>query len=69
MREPKRIDTFCDEFAKVWKENCPDWRFGQLMSNISTSCSKDIFNMEEDEMMKCIKAYFNIPVDEDIKTK
>ena len=24
MRKVERIDTFCTELAKIWKENCPD---------------------------------------------
>ena len=29
MRDPERIDKFCERLAKAW-ENYPDWRFGQL---------------------------------------
>ena len=32
MRDPKRIDKFCDELKAIW--HCmPDMRFGQLMMN------------------------------------
>ena len=30
MRDPKRIDDFCDRLKAVW-HTVPDWRFGQLM--------------------------------------
>ena len=33
MRDPSRIDNFCDRLALAWK-NVPDQRFGQLMMNI-----------------------------------
>lgn len=33
MRDPARIDKFCDELKQVWRK-FPDWRFGQLMSNM-----------------------------------
>lgn len=34
MRDPKRIDEFCDLLKEIWKR-VPDWRFGQLISNLS----------------------------------
>lgn len=33
MRDPKRIDDFCDRLKAVW-HTVPDWRFGQLMVNL-----------------------------------
>ena len=33
MRDPKRIDKFCDLLKEIWKR-VPDWRFGQLISNL-----------------------------------
>lgn len=33
MRDPKRIDKFCDLLKELWKR-VPDWRFGQLISNL-----------------------------------
>ena len=58
MRKVERIDTFCNELAKVWKENCPDWRFGQLMVNVLNSMPKDPFFPEEDEMLQFFKDFF-----------
>lgn len=54
MRNTKRIDIFCDQLKKVW--HCvPDWRFGQLMSNMLgdfvAETGQDIFFPEDDEMM------------------
>lgn len=34
MRDPNRIDKFCAELAELWKNNCSDWRFGQLVTNV-----------------------------------
>ena len=34
MRDPERIEPFMTEIGKLWKENCPDWRFGQLIENV-----------------------------------
>lgn len=58
MRDPNRIDLFMQELGTIWKENCPDWRFGQLMFNamrVMQSHNKDIFYMEEDELLEYIK--------------
>lgn len=49
MRDPKRIELFCTELAEIWEKNCPDWRFGQLISNVFGVMDNDIFFPEEDE--------------------
>ncbi len=58
MRDPNRIKPFCDDFATLWSRY-PDLRFGQIMSNIARYVQmeyrKDMFFMEEDELMKIIK--------------
>lgn len=62
MRDPKRIYEFCYQLAEIWATNAPDWRFGQLMSNILSamqSTKRDPFFPEEDEMLDFIKKYFN----------
>lgn len=62
MRDKNRIDKFCDELANVWKENCYDWRFGQLMMNVlgkMQSEGRDPFFPEEDEMIEYFRNYFN----------
>lgn len=58
MRNPDRIDIFCAKLAKLWKENCPDWRFGQLMVNVLGSLPIDPFFPEEDEMLEYFKKFF-----------
>lgn len=61
MRDPNRIDTFMDELGKLWKENCPNWRFGQLMSNVQRvmkTHDDDMFYKEEDELLDYIKEFF-----------
>lgn len=60
MRKIDRIEPFMLELAKIWKEKCPDWRFGQLMVNVLNSLDKDPFFPEEDEMLKIFKNYFHI---------
>ncbi len=59
MRKIERIEPFMKELTKIWKEKCPDWRFGQLMSNVLNSFDIDPFFIEEDEMLERFKKYFN----------
>lgn len=64
MRDERRIDSFCKELAKIWRNKCPDWRFGQLISNVFGS--SDPFYLEEDKAMDVLKKYFNIEAPEDM---
>lgn len=57
-RDPKRIKPFLDKLGTIWEENCPDWRFGQLMMNVLNSMENDPFFPEEDEMIKFFEDYF-----------
>ena len=59
MRNKNRIDPFMQKLTVLWKEQCPDWRFGQLISNIADFAGRDIFFIEDEEMMSIIKIYFN----------
>lgn len=63
MRSIERIDPFLKKIGKLWKEQCPDWRFGQLMSNVLNSFDRDPFFIEEDEMIKKFKEYFGVKDD------
>lgn len=61
MRNPNRIKPFCDKLAALWSE-VPDWRFGQLMSNLLgayvSDTKRDIFFPEDDELMTYFENYF-----------
>lgn len=57
MRDINRIDTFCAEIAKLWKENFPDWRFGQFIFNFLSWYGKDPFFLEEDKFLEQIKLF------------
>lgn len=57
MRDPKRIDKFCNQLADIWKK-VPDWRFGQLMVNVLNSLPRDPFFYEEDELMDEFEKFF-----------
>lgn len=61
MRDPNRIDKFCDELNRLWHK-VPDWRFGQLISNVLGAyvdeTKRDIFFPEDDEILAFFKNYF-----------
>ena len=62
MRDPKRINKFCDRLAACWQK-VPDWRFGQLMSNVLgayvSETKRDIFFPEDEEMIRFFEEYFS----------
>ena len=57
MRNPDRIDVFCEKLAKIWKENFPDWRFFQLISNVNRWSGSDNFYKEEISAVKLFEDY------------
>jgi hypothetical protein len=62
MRDKKRIKKFCDELATIWENECPNYRFGQMICNVFSDMvapeRRDPFFPEEDEMINYIKNYF-----------
>ena len=58
MRDIERIDEFCNQLANIWKTNCPDWRFGQLIINVFSSFDVDPFCPEEDQMIQRFEKFF-----------
>ena len=58
MRDPKRIDNFLKELGKIWKDKCPDWRFGQLMFNFLSQVNEEPFFWEEDKFLKKLEEFF-----------
>lgn len=58
MRDVSRIDKFLDELEDIWKTHCPDWRFGQMISNVLNTFDIDPFFLEEEDMIKRIRNFF-----------
>jgi len=62
MRDPTRIRQYCEQLASLW-ERVPDWRFGQLMSNMLgefvSETHRDIFFPEDDELFAFFEKYFD----------
>ena len=57
MRDINRIDNFMEEVQKLWKENFPDWRFGQLITNFISWYETDLFYLEEDDFLKAFNKF------------
>lgn len=55
MRDPKRIDEFCEKLKEQWKR-VPDWRFGQLVVNC---LGQDPFYVEDASAIKRIEEQLN----------
>ena len=60
MRDPNRIDYYCDELADLWHK-VPDWRMSQFMVNIMLAYHNkfghDAFYAEDPEFMEFIKDF------------
>ena len=58
MRDKERIVPMLWELGKVWSDY-PDMRLGQLIANLTRDDSaggfRDLFNIEDDEMLEIIK--------------
>ena len=60
MRDPARIQEFCNELAVLWERHCPDWRFGQLVENVLRANNiSDPFYVEDDVMIELFKKTFD----------
>lgn len=61
MRDKDRLDGFYEQVCDIHKRYFPDMRFGQLFSNITDWLwiyeAIDIFNLEEDQMVKRLKDF------------
>lgn len=59
--QPEKLNELYMELNRVHLEYKPQWRFGQFMHNffnwVYTKKLKDIFYIEEDEMIKLLKEY------------
>ena len=59
MRNINRIYDIMELLTSGWTQ-VPDWRFGQLIENIKRYSGKDdLFYIEDDEMEKILKEYFD----------
>ena len=62
MRDINRIYPIMNELTTIWTTYCPDWRFGQLISNFKYYIKfqhniEDIFYIEDDKILEYIKEF------------
>lgn len=62
-RDPKRIDKVLTAIKKLWEKN-PDQRLGQLLVNAKIIATNDsgehrgeLFNYEDTDLLKAVRAY------------
>ena len=55
MRDPERIDRIINKLRGLWHTH-PDWRLGQLVSNLQGPGRQDVFFTEDDEWERLIDA-------------
>lgn len=60
MRDPARIYPFLNKFAELWM-TVPDWRFGQLVSNLQRWEDNDLFYVEDDDFLKKLEVMLKGP--------
>ena len=60
MRDPQRIDYYCDELAAIWHK-VPDWRLTQLITNAfviyKNRHGDDAFYVEDADFMKFLDEF------------
>lgn len=67
MRNPARIRNFCNQLATLWENECPDWRFGQLVMNVfGVRGNPDLFYVEENDFLDRVNKYFDCKEEADI---
>lgn len=61
MRDPNRLYSFYNELGRIHRTYYMDLRFGQFMYSfftwVSREKNKDIFYIEEDEMLQYLKEF------------
>ena len=57
MKDSTRVTKFFEELTQLWLEYCPDWRFGQLISNFILGEGRDPFYWEEDKFIKELREF------------
>jgi len=57
MRDVNRIDPFLQKIGEIWKTECPDWRFGQLIFNLLIEYGVP-FYWEEEDFLENLEDYF-----------
>ncbi len=57
MRDPKRIKPILNQLEQIWT-SLPDLRLTQLIINLQTKLGKDLYYMEDEELMKKLRQLY-----------
>ena len=60
MRNPDRLDPLYEYLKKVHKQNFPDWRFWQFISNFLSWYGKDPFYIEDEAVYEKIENFISV---------
>lgn len=58
MRDPDRIPLVLRELERIWQRH-PDWRLGQLLSNLAAWAEEDVWDIEEDVLVREINTHLS----------
>ncbi len=61
MRDPERIPTIVEELERIWRLH-PDWRLGQLISNLAAWAdpTRDVvWDIEDDALLAEIRRHLS----------
>lgn len=58
MRHPDRIPAVLSELERIWKRH-PDWRLGQLVSNLADWAEESVWDIEEDTLIREIQTHLS----------
>ena len=64
MRE-EQIDRIVEKLGEAWKK-VPDWRLGQLVSNLQGTGPQDVFHLQDERAEELLEAFNDGDEDEDL---
>ena len=59
MRDPKRISQILKKLQKVWEKN-PELRLAQLIENAFLYSGKDVYYVEDEDLIKKIEEFYSL---------
>lgn len=68
MRDPERIDKFCEKLKSEWKRY-PDFRFWQMIMNVASEFDVDPFYVEDDKGEEVFTKFFDKFLNESSKDR
>lgn len=57
MRDPERLLKYYVEIEEIHKKEVPDWRIGQVLVNFQRWLGRDIFYIEDEELVNLFRKF------------